>query len=355
MNEPSVDVVIAVHTPERRTERAVLSVLLTQADVRVTVVCHATPVAGIAERLGTLADDPRVRLLQHDDGIPSPAGPFNAGLDAASAPWVAVLGSDDALEVGAIDSWLALAARTGAEAVLPRLRHAAGRVVPTPPARPGRTRGLDLVRDRLAYRTAPLGLLSRAALDRLVLRMTPGLPSGEDLAFSTLLWAGARGLAFDRRGPAYIIGADAAERVTLTARPVGDDLAPVADLLARPALRDADARVRTAVAAKLVRIHVCAAVHNRREHGLDDADRSALAAGAAAVVAFAPGVLDVLSRAERDLLDAIAGSAPAERLVALSDRRRRHGSPATLVPRDLRRTFAREAPLRLMAASVLVR
>ncbi|MGP7959859.1 glycosyltransferase [Sanguibacter sp. A247] len=355
MNEPEVDVVIAVHTPERRVERAVLSVLLTQADVRVTVVCHGTPVPGIVERLGVLADDPRVRTLSHVDGIPSPAGPFNAGLEAATAPWVSVLGSDDALEVGAIDSWLALAARTGAEAVLPRLRHAAGAVVPTPPARPWRTRGLDLVRDRLAYRTAPLGLLSRAALDRLGLRMTPGLPSGEDLAPSTLLWAGARGIAFDRRGPAYVVGADAAERVTLTVRPVADDLAPVLDLVGRPALRDAAVRVRGAVAAKLVRIHVLAAVHNRRTSGLDDDDRTALAAGAAAVVALAPGVLDVLSRAERDLLDAIAAHEPAKRLVALSDRRRRHGTPATLVPRDVRHALAREAPVRLMAASVLVR
>lgn len=355
MNEPEVDVVVAVHTPERRVERAVLSVLLTEADVRVTVVCHGTPTDGVAERLGPLADDARVRLLEHVDGVPSPAGPFNAGLDAATAPWVSVMGSDDALEVGAIDAWLALAARTGAEAVLPRLRHAAGAVVPTPPARPWRTRDLDVVRDRLAYRTAPLGLLSRAALDRLGLRMTPGLPSGEDLAPSTLLWAAARGVAFDRRGPAYVVGADAAERVTLTVRPVAADLAPVDDLLARPALRGADARVRLAVAAKLVRIHVLAAVHNRRTAGLDDADRAALAAGADAVVALAPGVLGVLSRAERDLLDAIGAGATSERLVELSDRRRRHGTPATLVPRDLRHVLAREAPLRLMAASVLVR
>ncbi|MBD9698926.1 glycosyltransferase family 2 protein [Flavimobilis sp. GY10621] len=355
MNEPEVDVVVAVHTPERRVERAVLSVVLTEAPVRVTVVCHGTPLEPIAERLGVLAEDPRVRLLPYVDGVPSPAGPFNAGLDAATAPWVSVLGSDDVLEVGAIDSWLALAARTGAEAVLPRLRHAEGAVVPTPPARPRRTRGLDLVRDRLAYRTAPLGLLSRAALDRLGLRMTPGLPSGEDLAPSTLLWAGARGVAFDRRGPAYVIGADAAERVTLTVRPVADDLAPVLDLVARPALRAADARVRAAVAAKLVRIHILAAVHNRRTTGLDDADRAALAEGADAVVALAPTVLDVLSRAERDLLDAIAAGATTEQLVRLSDRRRRHGTPATLVPRDLRCALAREAPLRLMAASVLVR
>src|SRR5699024_6411935 len=113
VNEPEVDVVVAVHTPERRVERAVLSVVLTEAPVRVTVVCHGTPLEPIAERLGVLAEDPRVRLLPFTDGVPSPAGPFNAGLDAATAPWVSVLGSDDVLEVGAIDSWLALAGRTG--------------------------------------------------------------------------------------------------------------------------------------------------------------------------------------------------------------------------------------------------
>ena len=70
----------------------------------------------------------------------------------------------------------------------------------------------------------------------------------------------------------------------------------------------------------------------------------------------------VLSVAERDLLDALRAPAPAgegdvarrgAELVRLSARRRRHGTLATLRTRDLRALLAREAPLRLMTASVL--
>ena len=85
-------------------------------------------------------------------------------------------------------------------------------------------------------------------------------------------------------------------------------------------------------------------------------ERSHLATLSQSVLDAAPGCERVLSRAECDLLDAcLDPEVPAERLAALSARRRRHGTPATLVPRDVRLIFAREAPLRLMTASVLAR
>lgn len=63
---------------------------------------------------------------------------------------------------------------------------------------------------------------------------------------------------------------------------------------------------------------------------------------------------DACTRVRRTSADAaLDAEVPAGHLVALSARRRRHGTPTTLVPRDLRYLFAREAPLRLMTASVL--
>src|SRR5690606_20002949 len=120
---PRVDVVIAVHTDERPIDRAVRSVLANAAPVRVTVVCHHVPAERIAARLGSLPDDARargheVRLVEHDDGVPSPAGPFNEGLDLAEAEYVALLGSDDRFAPGAVDSWLVLAEETRADAVI---------------------------------------------------------------------------------------------------------------------------------------------------------------------------------------------------------------------------------------------
>ena len=159
---PDVDLVVAVHDLRRPIGRAVGSALANRvASVRVTVVAHGLSPDALARSLGPLADDARVRTLAFSDGVSSPAGPFNAGITAATGRFVAIMGSDDELEAGAIDSWLDVADRTGSRAVIPRLRHASGRGVPTPPVRPGRTRGLDPVRDRLAYRTAPLGLLHR--------------------------------------------------------------------------------------------------------------------------------------------------------------------------------------------------
>ena len=68
--KPEVDLVIAVHTAQRPIERAVASVLSgTVAPVRVTVVCHGVDVALIMARLGSFADDPRVRLLPFADGF----------------------------------------------------------------------------------------------------------------------------------------------------------------------------------------------------------------------------------------------------------------------------------------------
>lgn len=145
MSEYAVDVVIAVHSAERPVARAAGSVLSgTEAPVRVTVVAHNIDPEIIRGRLGELADHPQLRLIELADGIHSPAGPMNLGFERAEAPFVALLGSDDELAPGAIDSWLALQRETNAEAVLARIRLANGAVDPYPPVRWGRrVRNLD--------------------------------------------------------------------------------------------------------------------------------------------------------------------------------------------------------------------
>ena len=157
MVAPDVDVVIAIHDPRRDIARSVGSALTSASVARVIVVCHNTPVDGIAAGLGTLADDSRVQLEAFDDGLRSPAGPFNRGLDLATARFTSIMGSDDELASGAVDAWAQAAARERADVVVPPLRHAGGGLVPTPPTRPRRIAGLDGIRDRLSYRTAPLG------------------------------------------------------------------------------------------------------------------------------------------------------------------------------------------------------
>ena len=351
----SVDVIVAVHDPARPVERAVGSALAAARTgvVRVRVVVHNTPADPVARRLGRLAADPAVELLELHDGIPSPAGPFNAGLDAASASFTSVLGSDDELEPGAIDSWLATARRTGADAVIARLRHAGGRAVPTPPTRPVRRRLLDPVADRLSYRSAPLGLVSTDRYGDL--RFTTGLPVGEDVAYVTRLWFSGGGTAYDRRGPAYLIHTDSAGRTTVAPRPFAEELAYLPIVLADPWFTALPARDREAIVVKFLRIHLFGAVTNRSDHsGWTPADRVALRDHAQLLIHAGSGIQRVLSRRDRALLDACLDiGTPTDVLLALAAQRRRFAHPASLLPRSLSDTLHREAPIRFSAASVL--
>lgn len=352
--QPAVDVVIAAHDPARAVDRAVRSALDSRAPVRVTVVCHNLGREAIAERLGSLAGDARVRLLEHHDGIPSPTGPFNAGLEAATASFTSVMGSDDELEPGAIDAWLRVAERDDADVVIPPLRHAGGATVPTPPARRLRRRRLRAVEDRLHYRSAPLGLVSRARFGEL--RMAVGPRVGEDLDYSGRLWTSGARISLARRGPAYLIHDDAPVRVSFTPRPIEEELAYLPQLLSARWLTAASREQRTAWAVKMWRINVFGALFYRSGHAWSEADRRALANLTGSLAAFAPEALERLSRIDRDLVDAAADAAvPSGELDRLARARRRFLAPAAILPRRLRYLAAREAPLRYMIATVLAR
>src|SRR5699024_2973664 len=213
-----VDVVIAVHTPTRPIARAVRSVLDHNAGgVHLIVVCHNIAADKIRAEVDPQHRE-QITWLEHHDGKRHAAGPFNAGIRTATGDYIAIMGSDDVLLPGAISSWYWLARRHHAEAVIARLERA-GRVVPTPPTRPLRGARLDGVKDRLCYRSAPLGLVSREVITRLGLRLDEEVAVGDDVGFVTRLWFHTR-VVFDRRGPAYVIGEDAADRVTYSPRPV---------------------------------------------------------------------------------------------------------------------------------------
>ena len=355
-SNPDVDVVIPVHDPRRPISRAVGSILdHNRAAFRVTVVCHNTPAAGIRAGLAGHADDPRLRLLELHDGIHSPTGPFNLGLDSATARFTSVMGSDDELEPGAIDSWLALADRDHAAVVVPRLRHAGGRDVPTPPVRPGRRRNLDGVKDRLSYRSAPLGLVSTQEFG--AERFVAGLGSGEDVAYVTAVWFGGRPISFDRHGPAYLIHSDAGDRVTMGVKPVSADVAFMRLLVEDSRFANLSAGQRLALVIKLLRIHIFGIVTNRPSPaGWTQSDRLDLAEMTRTLLAVAPAAAGILSRADGRLLDAIQDpTASTQRLIDLGQARRHFARPGSLLPGDLRHLFSREAPLRMITASALVR
>jgi len=139
MNQHEVDLIIPVHSATRPVRRAAKSVLdHTKLSVRVTVIAHNIDQKVIEKNLGDLTQDARLRILHLSDFIASPSGPMNLGLSKASAPYVSLLGSDDMLSPGALDSWHRIAVETGATTVIPRIEGGVSGVLPLPPTRRAR-------------------------------------------------------------------------------------------------------------------------------------------------------------------------------------------------------------------------
>jgi hypothetical protein len=348
MSNPNIDVIIPVHSASRPISRAVASALRNdRADVRVNVVAHNIDPAVIARNLGDFAADPRVRLLPFRDGIASPAGPMNHGLDQATADYVSMLGSDDELARGALDRWLEIACTTGASTVIARIDRTVSGAEPLPPTRRDRMYDLDPVKDRLTYRCAPLGLVSRAVHG--ALRFTPGLGSGEDLEFTAALWFTGRNIAYARTTPGYIGHEDADDRVTDTGRSLEQDFAFL-DAISHaewfPSLSRAE---RKALGVKTLRLHFFDAVLNRltSAEGLTP-HRSALASTARRIENMFPGCTALLSRTDRAVLDAMDDpNLDGEQVYALLQDRW-SGALAAKLTRNPFLSLHRQAPYRTL-------
>lgn len=336
--EPAVDVVIAVHNDRRPVERAVASVLRNSTSVRVTVVAHNVDAELIRSRLGEQRSDERVRIMPLQDGVRSPANAFNYGLDHATGEFVAIVGSDDELEAGALDAWTALATRTRADAVVAPIVRDGGAGVPTPRVR--RTRFgkvADLDRDRLFERTAPLGLQRRSSTQ--ALRYSSGLPRGVDQSYGLDLWNSVR-VVFDPMTPAYLEHADQSDRVTHVFGPLADDFVFIGPLTTT--LQQVPPAVRRAVVAKILRVHLVPAVRVRSASGsLTAEDRRAAAELLRALVDVAPTAVGLLPRDLRPELVAIRAVEEPSPTSARGAR-----SLAGVLPIDLRAVLHRHAPLR---------
>lgn len=358
-----LDVVIAVHTPDRPVERAVASLVAgglptdpaARRRLRITVVCHNTEVEPIRARVAA-GHRPFVRFLHYEDGIKSPAGPFNHGIAEATGTWVAIMGSDDSVEPGALAAWVQAADDSGADVLVAPMAHAGGGPVRTPVVRPTRRAGLDPVRDRLSYRTAPLGLMRLSLVRGLGLVFPTAYATGEDQSFSARLWFSGARISYGRGLPRYLVHDDARLRVTRTPRTVTEDLAFATDLVATDWFRGLKRRHREALVTKLIRIHVFGHVLLRAEAGTWDAsDAARMAVVLRQLLFHAPQAARPLSVADRRLLDAVAREEPdAGTMADLAAARRNFTNPWTWLPRSLPHVLDSEAPLRFMSASALL-
>lgn len=355
--EPLVDLVIAIHDPGRPLERGLRSLLQQGLDIgsglRITVVCHNIPIDSVRDTLSPETRD-AVRFLELQDGIHSPAGPFNLGLARATARYFSIMGSDDLLEPGAVKAWLDRADRESLSALMAPIRLDDGRAVRTPPHRPFRHGPLDAVKDRLAYRSAPLGLVRTDTLHRLGVEFTAGLATGEDQAMCLALWFSGERVGFGRGEPRYLGGDGAAQRVTLARRPIAEDLRATALVIEGHWFAARTPRERRSIAAKILRVHVFAAGAIRGAEGWAEGEREEIAHFLSRLREAAPGFERPFSIADRRLADALAAPDSPADIDRLAAARRRFGRPSTLLTRDPRGLFAIEGPLRFMVASALV-
>ena len=352
MPEPLVDVTVAVHSAARPIHRIVGSILDgTVAPVRVNVVVHNMDRAPIEQNLAGYLHDERLRVLELRDGIASPAGPLNHGLAHSTAPFVSVAGSDDEFAPGAIDSWLSVQRATSAEVVLARIALADGRTDPYPPVRRGRRmRDLDPCKDRLSYRSAPLGLVDRARHGEL--RFTPGLASGEDLDYTGALWFTSSAIAYDLDGPPYVIHDDATDRVTRAPRSVAADFGFLDAVEHSSWFTALDAGARRAVVVKYLRMHVFDAIHARiSDEELLRAHRDDLVALVDRLRRLSPEAFALLSRADAAVLAGLASpKLDTTRLRALLQARQSYRSIRAVVPANPLLVLDSQAPLRTLFA-----
>ncbi|WP_353988419.1 glycosyltransferase [Ruicaihuangia caeni] len=359
LQQPLVDMVIPIHDPSRPIQRTVDSLLESGLEpgreLRINVVCHNIAADEIAAVL-TPEALAACRLLELHDGHSSPAGPFMHGIRSATARYVSIMGSDDTLEPGALKAWLDAAVAANLTALIPPERHASGAKVRTPPVRPWRRGPLHPIKDRLAYRTAPLGLIRRDVVDSLQLDMPSRLRAGSDQLFGVKLWFLGRRTAYGRGMPSYVVGADAKSRVTFTVRRADDELRAVRELITDSWVRGLPRLARRAIVTKSVRVHVFSAALLRTDADRwTDDDRAYIAELIRHCRETAPDFERPLSLADRALVDALlAGDRSTAELRRLLAARRRFGHPLTVLTRDPRGLLAVDGPIRFMVAAKLL-
>ncbi|MEH0111013.1 glycosyltransferase family A protein [Tersicoccus sp. MR15.9] len=307
---PVVDVVIAVHDVDRPVARAIESCASTMVPgaVRVTVVCHDISARKVEEATG-LSPSTGLRYLEYRDGVRSPAGPKNRGLDAVEATFTAVLDSDDYLEPGAVDHWYRVLTEQEADVVVAPVRHQNGGLLPTPWSRFGRRHRLDPVKDGLAYSTAPRGMWRTATARAAGFRYTEGLRTGEDLEPGLrLAFSGAR-TEFPARGPKYVLCDDAEVRVTHDVLPLAEEfLAP--ERLDPAWLASIGDPARRAIATKLTRTNLLGALRRRgTAWSWPDEDRDAVQSFARRLRELNPAVETSLPAADQRLFAAACAAA----------------------------------------------
>lgn len=355
--DPDIDVIIAVHSATRPVRRAVESC---QVDtfgpaVRVTVVCHNISVQEIEQSIGTVSGVD-LRFLHLDDGIDSPAGPKNVGLDAATGDYVCMLDSDDYLEPGALGQWHQKLVAEQADVVIAPVRHESGTIIKTPRARPFRVRGLDPVKDGLAYATSMRGLWKSTIADEREIRYVPGLRTGEDLAPGLQLYFSGAKFIFPKHGPAYVLGNSAEDRVTGRLMPLSDELQAIGSL-PEEWLTELSLRQRKSIASKIARTSLIGAIRRRgTEHDWGREELAAIQDAAAFLEVMAPAYRRVMTAADTELLQSSLTASSGTEIFTMAIKKHQDASlPSKVFTRKLHDNLDTESQIRQLIRTLLDR
>lgn len=253
MTQITTEIVVPVHDRTRPVRRAVES-LLEDEETRVLVIAH-----NIDPALLDLPSSDRVRVLPLDGAVGMPGATYDAGIAAATAPWVGIMGSDDWYQQGALAAMRRRAHHDGTDGVIAPLTHQYLEFNQIKPLTIRRSR-LDPVRDRMFYRTAPLGIYRTEMLQKPEYRFGATFPAGSDMRVTALLWTSEHRFSYYWDDPAYVVGKDAATRVTFTPRPLSATGAPYLALMEEPEVKTFDRATRHALAMKMARVHILGAV-----------------------------------------------------------------------------------------------
>ncbi|WP_167143691.1 glycosyltransferase family 2 protein [Canibacter zhoujuaniae] len=253
MQRPDITIVVPVHDKERPIRRAVESILLDERAIPLVIAHNLQP----AEL--DLPADPRVRVVELAGSKGMPGACFDLGIAEAETEWVGIMGSDDWFEQGALAAMRKRAATDGADAVIAPLKNQG---TPSNVIRPLtlRKKNLRAARDRVFYRTAPLGIYKTAVMRKPEYRFGAVFPAGSDMRVTAALWTSGHKVSYYWNDPAYVVGADAKTRVTFTPRPLDFTGAPYLGLFEEDAVKRFSAAEKHALAVKMVNVHVMSAV-----------------------------------------------------------------------------------------------
>lgn len=120
---PRVSVVLICFNDAQRLPEAIESARAQSlAEIEIIVVDHGSTDGSVEVAAAAAAQDPRIRVIDLGDNEGKPGRPINAGIAAATAPWVTVFASDDILRPRACENMLRAAEEVSADIVVGSLQ-----------------------------------------------------------------------------------------------------------------------------------------------------------------------------------------------------------------------------------------